>query len=97
MIDKERQQTLNEKAERLKALAHPSRLLILEELIKKECYVNELVELVGAEVPTVSNHLKVLRNAGFIDKEKRGTQVYYRLVEECVLTLFSCMDHASQK
>ena len=93
MIDKERLKSLTTRAETLKALAHPSRLLIVEELVKKECCVNELTELIGAEMPTISNHLKVLRNAGYIDKEKRGTQVFYFLVRDCVKTVLHCLEN----
>ena len=93
MIDKERLKSLTFRAETLKALAHPSRLLIIEELIIKERCVNELTEMIGAEMPTISNHLKVLRNAGYIDKEKRGTQVYYFLIRDCVQVMLSCLNN----
>lgn len=92
-ISKERLKELTFKAETIKALAHPSRLLIVEELLKKECCVNELTQLIGAEMPTVSNHLKVLRNAGYVDKEKRGTQVFYFLVRPCVKDMLNCMNN----
>ncbi len=91
MIDKKRLKSLTERAETLKALSHPSRLLIIEELVKKECCVNELTELIGAEMPTISNHLKLLRNAGYIDKEKRGSHVYYFLVRDCVKIVLECL------
>lgn len=93
MIEKERLKSLTTRAETLKALAHPSRLLIIEELIKKERCVNELTDMIGAEMPTTSNHLKVLRNAGYIDKEKRGTQVYYFLVRDCVEVMLGCLNN----
>jgi len=96
MIDKERLKSLTVRAEALKSLAHPSRLLIIEELVKKECCVNELTELIGAEMPTVSNHLKILRNAGYIDKEKRGTQVYYFLVRDCVKIVLDCLKNVEK-
>ncbi len=94
MIDKSRLKSLTKRADTLKALAHPSRLLIIEELVKKECCVNELTEMIGAEMPTISNHLKILRNAGYIDKEKRGTQVYYFLIRDCVKIVLECLDNA---
>jgi len=93
MINKDRYKLLTKKAETLKALAHPSRMLIIEELIKNERCVNELTEMIGAEMPTVSNHLKILRNAGYVDKEKRGTQVYYFLVRDCVKIMLGCLEN----
>jgi ArsR family transcriptional regulator len=80
-----------------KALAHASRLLIVEELAQGERCVCELTELVGADMSTVSNHLSVLRNAGVVDSDKRGQQVYYRLRMPCVLGFFSCVDKTSQE
>lgn len=75
----------------LKALAHPSRLLIVEELSRGERCVCELAELVGAEMPTVSRHLALLREAGIVYDEKRGVQVFYRLKTPCVMNFFHCV------
>ena len=67
------------RAKILKAMAHPSRLFIIEELAKKEKCVNELTEMIGADISTVSKHLNVLKNAGLVKDEKRGTSIYYTL------------------
>ena len=74
-----------------KALSHPGRLLMLDELSRGERCVCELAALVGSEMPTVSRHLSVLRNAGIVDDEKRGAQVFYRLVTPCVMNFFQCV------
>jgi len=76
----------------MKAMAHPSRLFILDELSRGERCVCELTEMVGADVSTVSKHLSVLKNAGIVDTDKRGTQVYYRLTAPCVLSFFDCVE-----
>jgi ArsR family transcriptional regulator len=47
--------------------------------------------MVGADMSTVSKHLSVLKNAGIIQDEKRGSQVYYRLKMPCVLRFFDCV------
>ena len=62
-----------------KALAHPTRLFIVEELSRRERCVCELTEMIGAEMPTVSRHLSVLKGAGILEDDKRGAQVFYRL------------------
>ena len=77
----------------MKAMAHPSRLFILEELSRGERCVCELTEMIGADVSTVSKHLAVLKNAGIIAADKRGTQVYYHLVTPCVLNFFGCVEN----
>ena len=60
------------RAKIIKAMAHPSRLFIIEELNKKERCVGELTEMIGADASTVSKHLSVLKNAGLVFDEKRG-------------------------
>jgi ArsR family transcriptional regulator len=68
----------------LKAMGHPTRLFILEELHKKERCVNELTDMIGSDVSTVSKHLSVLKNAGLVYDEKRGVSIYYKLCCSCV-------------
>jgi ArsR family transcriptional regulator len=67
------------RADTLKALAHPSRLLMLETLAEGERCVCDLRELVGLDLSTVSKHLSLLREAGLVIDERRGNRVYYRL------------------
>ena len=85
-------------ADVFKALANPNRLLIVEALGQGEKCVADLTKLVGLDISTVSNHLSVLRNAGILVDERRGTQVFYALRSACVLNVFCCLDefHASQ-
>lgn len=78
-------------AEILKALAHPTRLFIVDELSRGERCVCELTDMVGVEMPTVSRHLSVLKSAGILADEKRGSQVFYRLRVPCVLNFFKCV------
>ncbi len=77
----------------VKALAHPTRLMIVDELSEhsQRC-VCELTELVGSDLSTVSRHLSILRNAGILESEKRGTTVYYRLRVKCLRKFFECVE-----
>ena len=73
---------------RFKALADPTRLAIVNRLASRGdtcvCEFNSL----GLSQPTISHHLRVLREAGLIEvSHKRGTWVYYRLVPEAVEAL----------
>lgn len=81
----------------LKALAHPSRLLMVEELSKGERCVCELAALVGAQMATVSRHLSQLKHAGILEDDKRGAQVFYRLRTPCVMNFFSCICEVSRQ
>ncbi|UCG50741.1 MAG: winged helix-turn-helix transcriptional regulator [Candidatus Latescibacterota bacterium] len=76
----------------IKAMAHPSRLFIVDQLSRREHCVYELTEMIGADVSTVSKHLAILKGAGIVQDEKRGTQVFYRLQVPCVLNFFSCVE-----
>jgi len=76
----------------LKALAHPTRLFMLEELAKKSYCVCELTEMVGLEISTVSKHLSILKNAGLVNFEKKGKQVFYSLRMHCALNFLECVD-----
>jgi len=76
----------------LKALAHPTRLFIVDELARGERNVRELTDLIGVEMPTVSRHLSILRNAGILADDKRGLQVFYSLRVPCVLNFFKCVE-----
>ena len=76
----------------IKAMAHPTRLFIVEQLSHGERCVCELTELVGADTSTVSKHLSVLKNAGVVKDDKRGAQVFYSLLVPCVLNFFSCVE-----
>jgi ArsR family transcriptional regulator len=76
----------------MKALAHPSRLFIVDELSRGERCVCELTELIGADVSTVSKHLTVLRQAGLVLDDRRGVQVFYRLRVPCILNFFGCVE-----
>ncbi len=76
----------------MKALAHPSRLFIVDELSRGERCVRELTEMIGADVSTVSKHLSVLKEAGLVLDDRRGVQVYYRLRVPCILNFFGCVE-----
>jgi DNA-binding transcriptional ArsR family regulator len=91
-MDTKTQNRLEAKARIIKAMAHPTRLFIVETLAQHEHCVCELTEMIGADVSTVSKHLSILREAGIIDDEKRGSSVYYQLKMPCVMGFFSCVD-----
>lgn len=74
-------------ARTLKALADPARLRLLSMVAAHEdgeACVCDLTEPLGLSQPTVSHHLKVLVEAGFLSRSKRGTWAYYRLVPEAL-------------
>ncbi len=95
-MDEKQKKRLDARAKVLKAMAHPSRLLVLEELEKQERCVCELTEMIGADMSTVSKHLSVLKQAGLVIDDKRGNQVYYQLRVPCILNFFDCVETVLQ-
>ncbi|WP_343231684.1 metalloregulator ArsR/SmtB family transcription factor [Tissierella simiarum] len=76
---------LEEKAEILKAIAHPLRLCIVKGLIEKgENNVSYMQNCLETPQSTISQHLAKLKAAGIIDGERKGTEVYYKVINEDV-------------
>ncbi len=68
----------NQIASMAKALAHPARIAILQEIVKaKSCICGDLVGQINLAQPTISQHLKELKNAGLIKGNIEGTSVCY--------------------
>ncbi len=86
-----------ERARIIKAMAHPTRLFMVDQLAKGEKCVCELTKMVGADTSTVSKHLSLLKNAGIVQDEKRGLMVFYKLRTPCVLKMFSCIEGVMKK
>jgi ArsR family transcriptional regulator len=80
----------SQQAKMLKALAHESRLMIVDRLSRGECSVGDLRELAGGDLSTISKHLALLRAHGIVEDRREGTTVYYRLLTPCVCNLFIC-------
>ncbi|MBN2461509.1 MAG: helix-turn-helix transcriptional regulator [Candidatus Cloacimonetes bacterium] len=74
-----------------KALAHPTRLYIVENLKEKSCSVGELTDMIGDDISTVSKHLHILKQNGIVTDQKQGNQVFYKLLCPCVLNIFNCV------
>jgi len=87
-------QQRNQRAAVFKALGHPARLHIVEELASGERCVCDLVELVGLGWSAVSRHLALLKAAGILADKKRGLQVFYRVALPCVKSFTECLEAA---
>src|ERR671933_2736790 len=78
----------DELAARFKALADPTRVAIVNRLAAADevcvCDLNTAFEL---SQPTISHHLRILREAGLVEASRRGTWAYYRLVPEAIESL----------
>lgn len=91
-MDRKTKAQFEARAKIIKAMAHPTRLFLVDTLAKEERCVCELTEMVGVDISTVSKHLAILKEAGIVSDEKRGLQVWYRLKVPCVLNFFGCVE-----
>jgi len=75
------------KAEKLKALAHPYRLCIVKGLIENKCNVTKIQECLSIPQSTVSQHLTKLRAAGIITGQRKGLEICYSVEDEEIVKL----------
>ncbi|SNY52054.1 ArsR family transcriptional regulator [Paractinoplanes atraurantiacus] len=82
-------------AKGFKALGDPARLRLLSMIAARagdEVCVCELTDAFTQSGPTISHHLKVLRDAGLVTSERRGSWVYYRVVPSALAALSKLLD-----
>lgn len=85
-----------ELAARFKALADPTRVAIVNRLAATdECCVCDLTGAFELSQPTISHHLRLLREAGLVEASRRGTWAYYRLIPEAVAELRTALGAAA--
>lgn len=77
-------------AEIMKALAHPTRVVIVDALRQSDRYVSELNRLVKIRQPTLTRHLAQLKKAGIVTEYRRGARVMHHLACPCMLKAFEC-------
>ncbi len=79
-----------------KAMAHPSRLFMLDLLGQREMCVQELTQSIGCDQSTVSKHLAVLKDVGLIESRREGTSNFYSLTCGCLDGFFDCLETVVQ-
>jgi DNA-binding transcriptional ArsR family regulator len=79
------------KAGVFQALAHPTRIAIIEYLCSGEMSVGRLCEKIGIEQANASQHLAVLRSKRLVDTRKDGNQILYRLRDPTLVTVFEAL------
>jgi ArsR family transcriptional regulator len=77
----------------LKALAHPTRIAVVDYLMEGEQPACRIFNLFNFDMSTISKHLSVLKNAGILSSRKEGCHVIYRLepshVRDCLTSVFA--------
>ena len=80
----------------IKALAHPTRLRVAELLAQKTSCVSELHQQIGGDLSTVSKHLSIMREAGWLTCHKTGLHIHYSLACNCLDEFLRCVDSLAQ-
>jgi DNA-binding transcriptional ArsR family regulator len=88
----DRDEKYRARAEILKAMAHPSRLKMLDALQGGALCVGDLQEVVGSDLSTISRHLSVMRAAGLLSTRREGNQIFYDLRVPCVMKTLACIE-----
>lgn len=91
-LDNELLKTYEKRVLVLKAMAHPTRLYILDILREGSLCVCEINKFIKADVSTISKHISILYNAGLVSREKMGLKVFYTLEAPCILLPFKCLE-----
>lgn len=77
----------NRNAQIFKALAHPTRIHLIQLILEKRPCVKVMEETLGLAQPNISQHLSLLRNLGIVRAEREGNQVCYRVANERIMKL----------
>lgn len=85
-------ESLAHAAECLRVLAHPHRLRMVQMLLSGEYTVGELAESCGLPTAMASEHLRLMQRCGFLDSDKDGRKVFYRVVEPHLKEIMTCIE-----
>lgn len=83
---------LGQAAECLRVLAHPHRLRMIQMLLSGKHTVGELAESCDLPTAMASEHLRLMQRCGFLDSEKDGRKVFYRVVEPHLKNIMKCIE-----
>ncbi len=76
----------------IKALAHPTRLHIAEILSDGPVCVSDIQAKAGSDLSTISKHLSIMRDAGWLSSQKQGLHIFYSLSCSCLDDFLRCVD-----
>jgi ArsR family transcriptional regulator len=76
---------------KFKALAHPARVKLLQDLLKKECCVSEIQECLSISQPNVSQHLRILKEAGVVTGRRDKNKICYSIEDEKIKQAFELL------
>jgi DNA-binding transcriptional ArsR family regulator len=89
-------QKLETAASRLRAMAHPMRIAIIELLTESQkLTVTEIYEHLGIEQASASHHLNILKNKGLLDSKREGKTILYSLRAQALTNVIDCINQCA--
>ena len=83
-------------ASRLRAIAHPMRIAIIDLLtVNKKLTVTQIYERLSLEQASASHHLNILKNKGLLDSKRDGKMIYYSLKQTHLSDIIECIDRCN--
>jgi DNA-binding transcriptional ArsR family regulator len=84
---------LEQMASKLKAIAHPTRIAIIEMLSgEKSMSVTEIYQILDIEQAAASHHLNIMKNKGVLDSRREGKKIFYSLQNESLADIMRCIN-----
>lgn len=82
---------------KFKALSHPARIQLVQELIERDCCVGELQKCLKLSQPNVSQHLRVLKDAGVLEGKRDKNRICYRIKDENIKTILKILTKGEER
>lgn len=82
---------------KFKALSHPARIHLVQELIDRDCCVGELQKCLKLSQPNVSQHLRVLKDAGILEGKRDKNQICYRIKDENIIKILQILTRGEER
>ena len=89
---KDQAQHYTEISNKFKAMAHPARLMLIANLMKRECCVGDMQKCLALSQPNVSQHLGVLKDAGIIVGRREKNKICYKISDERIKRILKTFD-----
>lgn len=83
-------------ASKLRAIAHPMRIAIIDLLHVKELSVTEIYEKLNIEQASASHHLNILKSKGVLSSKRAGKKIYYSLKNQTLTEIIDCINRCNE-
>ena len=83
-------------ASKLRAIAHPMRIAIIDLLHEKQLSVTEIYEKLDIEQASASHHLNILKNKGVLASRRNGKKIFYSLKNQTLTEIIECINRCNE-